>query len=308
MSRATTTEPTVTTVGDDRGVEWLERNADVLDPTEHTETESADRARDGLEDAKVEPASNDGELYLVALPDGDEHLCLFVTHSDRSRNAAACSCEDYNHHGHCAHLLTLALRHLGDGPLVLAEDDDRAEALVESDGVDAEVIDHARDDDQDDEDVEGVEGDLEDDEPATPTPVDRDATDQPPESTDGDTTPATPSDPFAKELAEDVPERYVMELRGEPYIRRAGYAALARDAGLRVRLDAVEPASASGFEHARYKAVVLDDDGEMLATDVGTARLETEDLDGAEGELDELAATRAARRALEWATGAGNTL
>jgi len=73
MSKATTAESR-DLKKDGRGVEWLERNADEFDPSEHTETESADRAREGLEEAKVEPQDNTGEKFSVALPDGDEHL------------------------------------------------------------------------------------------------------------------------------------------------------------------------------------------------------------------------------------------
>jgi hypothetical protein len=367
MSKATSADAPEPT-DEDRDLDWLERNADELDPTEHMDTEAWERAREGRQDADVEDLSTD-DLYRVELPDGDTHLSLFVTHSE-DRHAAACSCDGYQYHGYCAHLLVLAQRDALEN--ILASDDERAESLLESDGVVAEVVDHATgdpdDDVEDDVDVDQEESrddpldlpsnvkqmssvddgdllrcltcgrtgdhladlehmsdcphdedDLEDGEVSTtevldevegahPDVVDQDSTDQPPESTDEDTTPATPSDPFAKELAEDVPERYVMELRGEPYIRRAGYAALARDAGLRIQIYAVESASETGFEYARYEAMVNDQDGVTLAKDVGTARLETEDLEGAEGELDELAATRAARRALEWATGAGNTL
>lgn len=69
----------------------------------------------------------------------------------------------------------------------------------------------------------------------------------------------------------------------------------------------VVPAHETDFQHALYRGQVWeagDDPGEGWE-DVGTARLEHENLDGAEANLDELAATRAITRALSWSTGAG---
>jgi chemotaxis protein histidine kinase CheA len=149
MSQATSTDAPEPT-DEDRDLDWLERNADELDPTEHMDTEAWERAREGRQDADVEDLSTE-DLYRVELPDGDTHLSLFVTHSE-DRHAAACSCDGFTYHGHCAHLFLLAMR---DGlENILRTHNDRAEALLESDGVDADVVDHTDQDDDDQDDTE----------------------------------------------------------------------------------------------------------------------------------------------------------
>jgi hypothetical protein len=55
---------------------------------------------------------------------------------------------------------------------------------------------------------------------------------------------------------------------------------------------------------AAWRGIVRDQQGREW-TDVGTAHLEHEDMQGAEANLDELASTRATNRALRLATGAG---
>jgi hypothetical protein len=178
--------------------------------------------------------------------------------------------------------------------------------------VDAEVVDHTEaSDDQDDVDEDPTEPevvDVDDQAPQdAPEPATADV--EPQGSTDENDVPATPSDPFAQELADDVPQRFVMELRGETYVRRAGYARIARANDLRLSLEEVVGAHETDWEHSKYRARVTDASGDVLVdSEVGSAHIDEEDLSGAAGELDELAATRAARRAVEWATGAGMTV
>jgi hypothetical protein len=99
-----------------------------------------------------------------------------------------------------------------------------------------------------------------------------------------------------------------MELGGSPYIRRAGYARLAHSEGYRLDFEEVVGAHENDWTRSKYRVRVLDEGGQQVAEDVATAGPpEVEDLKDASANLDELAATRAATRALAWATGEGLT-
>jgi len=134
-----------------------------------------------------------------------------------------------------------------------------------------------------------------------------DATVQPQDSSGENRAADTSNRPFAGELP-DVGKEYVMEMGGETYIRRAGYARLARSEGYRLSFDEVVGAHETDWTRSKYRVVVLDESGEQVAEDVGTAGPpQNEDMAAAESNLDELAATRAATRALAWETGEGLT-
>jgi len=304
-----------------KSVEWLARNADVVDiaSAREEETESWERGKGNAGDAAVEIRQDTGAA-VVRLPDGDPHATVLVEGAGEGKGpfAGACDCDAWRYHdGPCAHLVTRAVRSIlrsGEVP----EDVERYEKLANAGGPDVD-----EDTDAAMSDIGGLEadgGDQEDSDAgddvdaAGQTVRGPESGDQhPPDdvvdvATTDASMPNTAGDPFASELSENVPERFVQKLGGEPYIRRAGYAAIARNADLRVTVEPVTPAEDTDFTHARYKAVVRDVDGDVVGEDFGTAHLEGEDLTGAEYQLDELASTRAIRRALEWATGAGATL
>lgn len=270
-----------------------------------SETESWTRGKSKAGDAIVEDRGPTG-VAVVQLPGGDSHGTLLIEGAgsnggDAGPFAGACDCDGFvKHKKPCAHLVCRAVRSiLRDGEV--PENANRYNQLVASNGPDQRDDPEASDDESEQlSDVGGLD-------PVASRAGDEDVVDVEPADANV-AMPNTAGDPFAAELRENVPERYVMQLGGEPYIRRAGFAAIARQAGLGVEVEAVTPAEETDFQHARYVATVRDSEGNILGKDVGTARLEFEDLSGAEAQLDELAATRACRRAIEWATGAGATL
>ena len=309
-------------------VDWLKRNAAPvdIDSVRGGESVAWERGKGAAGKAAVDVRAATGAA-VVRLPDGDPHATILVEAAGDETGpfAGACDCEGWRYHeGPCAHLVTRAVRNVlrsGEVPT----DVDLYEELKNAGGP---VVDDVQGDDQEEnsglEDVGGLEEHAETSksdelnpeeggsERSTPTLESGETGSQTTEivESDGDTDrmPHSAGDPFASELSTNVPERFVMEIGHEPYIRRAGYAAIARDANLRVSVDSITAAEDTGFEHSRYKATVRSADGEVLGEDFGTAHLAGEDLEGAEYQLDELASTRAVRRALEWATGAGSTL
>lgn len=215
-------------------------------------------------------------------------------------------CDGFRFHSKpCAHLCALAqLDVLED---VVPIDERRAQEIAF--GIDAEVVDHTETQTADevlDEDVQ--EDDAVDDVESKPV------SDDEPQGSTRENRPVTPSNSakvaesevntFAGELP-DVPDQFVMELGGDTYIRRAGYARLAYSAGLRLELEEIVGAHEMDWDHAKYAARVIDEDGQQVANDVGSAHADAEDLQDAHANLDELAATRAASRAMAWATGEG---
>ena len=306
-------------------VDWLKRNAGPVDieSVRGGESTAWERGKGAAGKAAVDVRAETGAA-VVRLPDGEPHATLLVEAAgdDAGPFAGACDCDGWQYHdGPCAHLVTRAVRNVlrsGEVPTDVGLYEELANAGGPGD------VDDDQEGDAGVSDVGGLEEHAETAEsgetnpeeggssPSRPTPDGGESTSQTTEivESDGKTgrMPHTAGDPFASELSTNVPERFVMEIGGEPYVRRAGYAAIARDANLRVSVDAVTAAEDTDFQHARYHAVVRDADGEVLGEDFGTAHLAGEDLEGAEYQLDELASTRAVRRALEWATGAGSTL
>jgi hypothetical protein len=114
-------------------------------------------------------------------------------------------------------------------------------------------------------------------------------------------------DAFANPLP-DVDKKYVIQMDGEQYIRKAGYARLLRQQGWRVLSTEIVGAHETDWTRAKYRAVILDEDEQTLAQSVGTAGPpDMEDMADAEMHLDELAETRAWTRAASIATGEGMT-
>jgi len=292
---------------------YLERNADVVDieAVRENDSESWKRALDESSQADVEDLDELGR-FVVQLPDGSSaHDVLLV--KDAGENlVGACDCKGWTMHGDaCAHLCTLAQRDVLDD--IIQRNNKVAEHLldVREDDPDVDVVEHApdRDDQEDAVDGDPVEDPVDDGEAqdgATGTPA-KPVEAVEPQGKDAEDLPANDdSDPFAGKLP-DLPDHLVMEMDGEPYIRRAGYARLAKAEGFRLDLREVVGAHQTDWKRAKYHARVEDESGNVVASDVGSAHLDVEDMANAEANLDELAATRAACRALAWATGEGLT-
>jgi hypothetical protein len=316
-------------VGD---LEWLARNSGRVPVLEQRddETEAWKRGKGSVDSGEFAARPEPG-VMVVRLPDGDPHATVLAEAEgdDTGPFAGACDCKAFQYRGVCAHLVARSVRSIlrdgevpedvslfgdldGDGPATgeLTDQPESSGAMSDVGG-----LDDVQEDGSDEEaGADPVDEDADPGgEPAETTVVDPEETGEDvlearTAANDGPAEPAVAGDPFAQELAENVPERFVMDLGGQPYIRRAGFAAIARQADLRPSLEAVVAADETEWSHARYVATIRDADGDVVAQDVGTALAEHEDLANAEAHLDELAATRAIRRALEWATGAGATL
>lgn len=219
-----------------------------------------------------------------------------------------CDCDGHTYHDHpCAHLFAVARRAIVSPSFVPEVDKamlKRARNSIETVEPDIEPVDEALEDDQDDID--------EDDDP-DPAPVE-----VPSESDDTDPEPPTrvadsesrldPSavespDTFVEEIA-GVPEAFVVEMGGSPYVTKEGLSYLANQQNLSVRSEPLSPSWEDDAKRSVFRGVVTDDDGREWV-DIGTASLEHEDLANAKANLDELASTRATNRALRLATGCG---
>jgi hypothetical protein len=298
----------------DGATDYLKRNADVVDIHAQRESgsESWDRAKDAGDDAGVDDLDPLGR-YVVELPDGNmAHDTMLVADLD-GNFIGACDCDGWIMHGTaCAHLCTLAQRDILSNPSI-PQSNQLAKSLLElrdddPDGVGADVVEEPTD-----EPSEGAETyqDNSDEQPKPAKPVETGDSNPnapvEPQGSDGENSLADPdSDPFAGKLP-NVPDHLVMEMDGQPYIRRGGYARLAKSEGLRLGLEEIVGAHENDWTRAKYQATVRDGSGKIVATDVGSAHLEVEDMANAKANLDELAATRAACRALAWATGEGLT-
>lgn len=240
-----------------------------------------------LDEDRIIRTGDEPDEFRVQLGEGDVHEVLLA--GLEGEMYGACDCDGWAFHREgvdgwasswarpCAHLCAVRQEHV-------LEDLIPESFANEVQDVSAEVVDVADQEERSDE-QDAV------DEPDVPAPSE----------------PAAPAqqrdDPFA-DVLENVPERFVMTLDGEPYIRREGYARLARQVGLSVESEMITWASETDLELAEARAVVRDDDGRTW-TGSATAHRDTEDLLNAHANLNELAETRAITRALSWATGAG---
>lgn len=106
-----------------------------------------------------------------------------------------------------------------------------------------------------------------------------------------------------------VPEAFMINMGTADdksiHIKKEGYYYLASESGIDVQTEPLNPTWEGESDQSAWKATATKDGKEW--SNVGTAHLEGEDMSGAEYNLDELAATRAACRALSMATGAGVT-
>lgn len=103
-----------------------------------------------------------------------------------------------------------------------------------------------------------------------------------------------------------VPEYMITEVDGQPTINKRGYAVIANHFDIAVRAEAITTAGETDHEYAEFKATAWrkGDDPERGYTGHATARA-AEDRRGIEHNLNEMAETRAMKRAVAWASGVG---
>jgi len=110
--------------------------------------------------------------------------------------------------------------------------------------------------------------------------------------------PAVDEDPL-----DYMPSHFVDTIQGTPAINRKGYAVLASHYNIGVKAEPVVRASETEWEYAEFKAVAVTDVGTEYSG-FGSAHVDRMDGDD-KYLLNELAETRACKRALALATGVG---
>jgi len=222
--------------------------------------------------------------------------------------AGACECDDFKHRGGpCKHILyRVQVSAIGSHSII--ESKGLWETLVqrESDAGNERGGENLDDTTPDVEPAgEPAEASADGGESRPAPPQDEPAV--PAESGETATQEFHEADAFATTMPE-VPDKYAVNLGGDTYIRKAGYARLLKQQGWRVRRDEIVGSHETDYQRAKYEARIVDGDGEVLAEAVGTAGPpDSEDMSDADMHLDELAETRAWTRAASIATGEGMT-
>ncbi|WP_227376938.1 hypothetical protein [Haladaptatus halobius] len=103
-----------------------------------------------------------------------------------------------------------------------------------------------------------------------------------------------------------VPDYMIDEVDGQPTINKRGYAVIARQFDIIVNSEAITTAGETDHQYAEFKASAWkkEDGPEQAYTGHGTA-LASENRTGIENNLNEMAETRAMKRAVAWASGIG---
>ena len=103
-----------------------------------------------------------------------------------------------------------------------------------------------------------------------------------------------------------VPEYMVDYVEGQPAINKRGYAVIANRFDIAVEAEAITTAGETDHEYAEFKARAWkkEDGPEHAYTGHATARA-SEDRRGMADNLNEMAETRAMKRAVAWASGVG---
>jgi hypothetical protein len=122
-------------------------------------------------------------------------------------------------------------------------------------------------------------------------------------------TPAAKKDFVAGQLG-DIPQQFVMEMQGKPYVMKAGLLFMAKKMGVKgIQVEAVHYSFQKASDDplsgvAVCKATVTLQDGSVYS-DIGIASKENTNSKIAAGNLDHMASTRASNRALRLATACG---
>jgi len=123
------------------------------------------------------------------------------------------------------------------------------------------------------------------------------------QTVDTETIPQNPD--VTEDPVDWMPQHFVDKIQGVPTVNRKGYAVIASAYNVGVKAEPVVRASETEFEYAEFKAVAVTDDGTEYSG-FGSAHIDRMDGDD-EFLLNELAETRAMKRAVAWATGVGMT-
>ncbi len=122
---------------------------------------------------------------------------------------------------------------------------------------------------------------------------------------DSDTTDIPDNPDVTDDPVDWMPSHFVDDIQGVPTVNRKGYAVIAAQYGVSVVAEPVVRASETDFQHAEFKAIATTQDGQEYSG-FGSAHVDRQDGDD-KHLLNELAETRAMKRATAWATGVGMT-
>jgi len=106
-----------------------------------------------------------------------------------------------------------------------------------------------------------------------------------------------------KNPVEWLPDHLIDMVEGVPTISRKGYCIICQRYDVSIESESIVRSSNTEFEYAEFRAVAVDADGKAYSG-FGTAHVERGDDPYL---LNELAETRAMKRAATWATGVGLT-
>jgi hypothetical protein len=108
------------------------------------------------------------------------------------------------------------------------------------------------------------------------------------------------------DLLDVVPEYMVTEVDGQPTINKRGYAVIANHFDIVVDAEPITTSGETDHQYAEFRATAREkgDAPEQGYTGHATARA-SEDRRGIENSLNEMAETRAMKRAVAWASGVG---
>jgi hypothetical protein len=102
-----------------------------------------------------------------------------------------------------------------------------------------------------------------------------------------------------------LPDHFIDRIQGVPTVNRKGYAVIASEYNVSVTAEPVVRASETGNEYAEFRATAITEDGTEYSG-FGSAHI-NRDTGDSPYLLNELAETRAMKRAVSWATGIGLT-
>jgi len=121
-----------------------------------------------------------------------------------------------------------------------------------------------------------------------------------PQSADIPDNPSVEQDPVSW-----MPDHFIDDIQGVPTVNRKGYAVIASQYGVSVTAEPVTLASDTEREYAEFRAIATTKGGQEYSG-FGSAHVDRMDGDD-EHLLNELAETRAMKRAVAWASGVGMT-
>lgn len=246
--------------------------------------------------ATVKPGEHFGE-YAVKRENGSGSVHKPVIARDGGHFYGRCTCKGWKHHdGPCSHLIIL--RKLAvTNDVVIPQADDVEKIETPDDESENEQPDSS-DSTDDGETLEYDENDVDESE-STDDDVEQAVDEEAPE----------PPEPPAGAVDQSLEARYPRVAHecvhtaddGTEYITKDGLERIARQEGLDVTDEPLSPTWDGDETVAAWRGVVRDGDREV--TDVGTAKLEFENVGFAAANLDEFASNRATNRAIRRATG-----